>query len=191
MRKLLMIFLTCSILITFNTVFGSEETPEQSEPEKQEMTNMEINAGPINRPVELAGPRIGVTILSNKFIETIEDKYDVNLESAMAQFGWQFEKRFFSTQSGATAVTEAIFLIGGFEQEKFFPSLTWLVGMRSSGGFEFGAGPNLALSGTSVVFATGVTIQSNEINFPINFAYATSKSGGRFSVLFGFNIRQF
>ncbi len=86
-------------------------------------------------------------------------------------------------------VTEWVILIGGFEQEKFLPSLSWLVGFRTAGGFEFGGGPNLALSGTSMVLAVGVTIQSEEINFPINLALATSKSGPRFSLLFEFNIR--
>ncbi len=113
----------------------------------------------------------------------------MELKPVLAQFGWQFEERFFTVKSGATAVTEWIVLIGGFEQEKFLPSLSWLVGMRSAGGFEFGVGPNLAASGTSFVIATGVTLQSAEINFPINFALSVSKSGSRFTLLFGFNMR--
>jgi len=141
-------------------------------------------------PINLSGPRIGVTYLSDAFVDRIKDRYDVKLEPFIAQFGWQFEKRFFTLRSGATAVTEWVLLIGGFEQEKFLPSLSWLIGMRTGKGIEFGAGPNLALSGTSVVFATGITIQSGEINFPINVAVSASKSGMRYSLLFGFNIRQ-
>jgi len=64
-----------------------------------------------------------------------------------------------------------------------------LVGYRSANGFEFGGGPNVALSGTSLVLAVGVTIQSEEVNFPINLALSTSKSGPRYSLLFGFNMR--
>jgi len=142
------------------------------------------------KPVNLSGPRIGATYFSDAFRKRIEDKYDTKLKSLIAQFGWQFEKRFFTMRSGATAVTEWVLLIGGFEQEKFLPSLSWLIGMRTSKGIEFGAGPNLALSGTSVVFATGITLQSDEINFPINMAVSVSQSGLRYSLLFGFNMRQ-
>ena len=46
-----------------------------------------------------------------------------------------------------------------------------------------------SLSGTSVVIAVGVTVQSGEINFPINLSLATSKSGPRFALIFGFNMR--
>ncbi len=141
------------------------------------------------QPVQLSGPRIGVTFLSDKYVDKIRSEYGVELGSSIAQFGWQFETRFFTLKSGATAVTEWVFLIGGFEQERFLPSLSWLVGFRSAGGFEFGGGPNLSLSGTCLVLAVGVTIQSEEINFPINLALATSKSGPRFSLLFGFNMR--
>ncbi|MCK4816379.1 hypothetical protein KA005_11480 [bacterium] len=141
------------------------------------------------QPVQLSGPRIGVTFLSDKYVDKIRSKYDIELEPLVAQFGWQFETRFFTLKNGATAVSEWVILIGGFEQEKFIPSLSWLIGFRTAGGFEFGGGPNLALSGTSMVIAVGVTIQSEEINFPINLALATSKSGPRFSLLFGFNMR--
>jgi len=140
-------------------------------------------------PVNLSGPRIGLTYLSDSFVDRIKDRYDMKLDPWIAQFGWQFETRFFTVRSGATAVTEWILLVGGFEQEKFLPSLSWLIGMRSSKGLEVGMGPNLAVSGTSVVLAAGITLRSDEINFPINAAVATSKSGPRYSLLFGFNIR--
>ena len=52
-----------------------------------------------------------------------------------------------------------------------------------------GMGPNLAVSGTSVVLAAGINLRSDEINFPINVAVASSKSGPRYSFLVGFNIR--
>jgi len=141
------------------------------------------------KPMELSGPRIGATYLSESFRESVSD--NINLKPFVAQFGWQYEKRFFTVKSGATAVTEFVALIGGFEQEKFLPSFSWLVGFRTNDGFELGAGPNLSLSGTAVVIAAGFTIQSGEINFPVNVSVATSKSGPRFSLLFGFNIRDY
>jgi len=152
--------------------------------------SQETQSNIVYESLELSGPRLGVTYLSDSFTKTIKDEADIKLEPFMAQFGWQFEKRFFSISSGATAVSEWIVLIGGFEQEKFLPSISWLIGMRSAEGFEIGAGPNLSASGTSVVIAGGVTLQSGEINFPINLAVATSKSGPRVSLLFGFNIRK-
>lgn len=141
------------------------------------------------KPIKLSGPRVGITYLSDKFVNKVYERNDISLEPWMAQFGWQHENRFFTIKSGATAITEWVFLVGGFEQEKFIPSISCLIGMRSSRGIEFAAGPNLSLSGSSLVIATGVTFRSDEINFPINIAYSTSQSGGRFSLLFGFNIR--
>jgi hypothetical protein len=84
-------------------------------------------------------------------------------------------------------VVEFIALVGGFEQQLFMPSATMLVGIRNYRGMELGFGPNISLTGTAIAFAAGVTIQSNGINFPINLAYVPSPSGGRVSLLFGFN----
>lgn len=140
-------------------------------------------------PYNLSGPRLGVTILSQKFINTIKDKHDIKINPIVAQIGWQIEKRFFTVRSGATAVSEWVFLIGGFEQERFLPSGSWLLGMRTANGFEFGAGPNLSLSGTAFILALGVTASSDEVNFPINLAVALSRSGPRYSFLVGFNIK--
>ncbi len=140
-------------------------------------------------PIKLSGPRVGVTYLSDSFVGTMQDKFQTKLNSMIVQFGWHFEHRFFSLRSGATAVSEWILLVGRFEQEKFIPSITWVLGYRSPSGIEFGVGPNVSLSGTSVVFATGITLQFDELNVPLNFAVATSKSGPRFSILVGFNLR--
>jgi len=153
---------------------------------QQDSTSYKPSVNEIN----LAGPRIGVSYLSDRFRHRLEDRYSTSLKSVIAQFGWHFERRFFSVTSGLSALTEWIFLIGGFEQEKFLPSLTWLLGIRLPNGIEFGAGPNIALSGTSAVLATGITLHTDEINFPINVAVSTSKSGPRYTLLFGFNLRQ-
>ena len=105
------------------------------------------------KPYNLSGPRLGVTFLSKKFVNTIKDRHDINLNQVVAQVGWQWEKRFFTVKSGATAVSEWVVLVGGFEQERFLPSVSWLLGMRAASGGEFGAGPNLSLSGTAFVIA--------------------------------------
>ncbi len=147
------------------------------------------NTNIVNEPINLSGPRIGATFLSNPFLAIMKEKHDIELSPLLVQFGWHFEHRFFSLRSGATAVSEWILLVGGFGQEKFIPSISWILGFRSPSGIEFGVGPNLSLSGTSIVFATGITFQFDEINIPLNFAVATSKSGPRFSLLLGFNLR--
>jgi hypothetical protein len=141
------------------------------------------------KPYNLSGPRIGVSYLSQDFINTVKRRHNITLTPLVAQFGWQFEQRFFSLRDGFTAVTEWIPLVGGFEQEKFLPSLSWMVGARTRDGFEFGAGPNVSLSGTAVVIAAGVTMGSGQVNFPINLAVVLSKSGPRFGLILGFNIK--
>lgn len=139
--------------------------------------------------ISLSGPRIGATFLSDAFVQRIKEKHNMDLNPLIAQFGWQIEKRFFTIKNGATAVSEWVILVGGFEQEKFLPSITWILGFRTSDGFEFGAGPNLSLSGSSVVFALGYSFQTNELNFPLNFTVATSKTGPRYSLLIGYNLK--
>ena len=141
------------------------------------------------KPYNLEGPRIGVSYLSHDFVNTMQSRRHVTLSPLVAQFGWQFERRFFSLKDGFTAVTEWIPLVGGFEQEKFLPSLSWMVGARTGNGFEFGAGPNVSLSGTAVVIAAGVTMGGGQVNFPINLAVVLSKSGPRFGLIMGFNIK--
>ena len=142
-------------------------------------------------PINLSGPRLGFTLLSNGFIDEVKADHGVELQPLLTQFGWQHEKRFFTMSDGATGVSEIILLLGGVEQGQFIPSASWLIGMRSGSGVEFGMGPNLSPSGSAIVLAFGVTVQSEEINFPINFAAAMSDSGPRFSILFGFNIREY
>ena len=142
------------------------------------------------KPYNLSGSRLGVTYLSKKFVRMIEDKHNIDLNQVVAQIGWQWEKRFFTVRSGSTAVSEWVVLVGGFEQERCLPSILWLLGMRNAEGLELGAGPNLSLSGTAFVFATGITVSSDEVNFPINFAVALSRSGPRYSSLFGFNLKE-
>jgi len=175
-----------SIIIISFSLYSTLFCQADSTSNEINLTINEIRSTPIN----LSGPRMGVTILSESFRKTIMEKHKVELNPVVAQFGWHFEYRFFSAKNGATAISEWVLLIGGFGQEKFIPSLTWLLGYRSPSGFEFGAGPNLSVSGTSVVFATGITFQSEDINVPVNIALATSKSGLRFTLLFGFNLRR-
>ncbi|GAA4440005.1 hypothetical protein GCM10023188_36780 [Pontibacter saemangeumensis] len=155
---------------------------------------------PLYRPVQvpgeqqtlkLSGPRLGFTILSGRYTDSIREDFDRDINPFITQFGWQFETRIFTLDSGVSGLFEFVPLIGGLEQGKFLPSLSGLVGIRGAKGFEFGVGPNVSLSGAGLVLAVGTNFQSQGINFPVNFAVAPSKDGARFSLLFGFNSRKY
>jgi hypothetical protein len=79
--------------------------------------------------------------------------------------------------------------LGGLERGVALPSLTWLVGLRSAGGAEFGLGPNVTPAGVALAVAGGVTFRSGALNVPVTFAVVPSKAGMRVSMLTGFNLR--
>lgn len=134
----------------------------------------------------LFGPRIGGTLITGSLSQKLKDDYKA--QPFITQFGWQFEYRFFTTQKGVTGIVELIPLIGGVEQNLFFPSFSSLVGMRAKNGIEFGVGPNVSVTGFGIVFAIGCNIKTNEINWPINLAVFPSSEGLRYTLLLGFNI---
>ncbi|HEY6507124.1 MAG TPA: hypothetical protein VIY56_03875, partial [Vicinamibacterales bacterium] len=78
----------------------------------------------------------------------------------------------------------------GMEQGVVLPSLSWLVGLRTREGAEFGIGPNITPVGVSLVLAAGVTMRAGSLNVPLNVAVVPSKAGTRVSVLSGFNMRR-
>ena len=80
--------------------------------------------------------------------------------------------------------------MGGLEQDLVLPSLTWLVGLRTSGGTEFGIGPNVTPAGVALALAFGVTFRAGVMNVPMNIAVVPSKAGTRVSFLTGFNMRR-
>ena len=83
-----------------------------------------------------------------------------------------------------------VFLAGGLEQGVVLPSLSWLVGLRTREGAEFGIGPNVTPAGVSLVLAAGVTMRTGTFNVPVNVAVVPSRVGTRVSVLTGFNMRR-
>ena len=141
------------------------------------------------KEIDLSGPRVGLTILGPGSVDRLKEE-DIHVSNVVSQFGWQFEKRFYTSQEGLTMLTEFVPLVSGLEQGYVLPSLNWLVGVRSPTGFEFGVGPNITPVGTGLVVAAGVTVRSGAINVPLNVAVATSKSGPRISIMTGFNIRR-
>lgn len=137
--------------------------------------------------ISLSGPRIGLTLITGADADELKEKTGAG--PLMSQFGWQYEQQFLSTKNGLSGLSEWILLVGGVEQGTFIPSLSWLVGLRTSEGTEFGIGPNITVSGPALVIAAGITKQTESLNFPINLAVVLAKGGVRIGILVGFNGR--
>src|SRR5262245_9244074 len=94
-----------------------------------------LDAPPPPRELSLAGPRIGFTVLSDGVVKKLADD-QIKVGPSISQFGWQFERQFYSKRGGVTALNEWVVLLGGLDQGVAIPSLSWLVGMRSREGAE-------------------------------------------------------
>lgn len=138
--------------------------------------------------VSLSGPRFGITFLGGALTDSLA-AHNVDIAPVITQFGWQFEKQFYAIQGGPSAVTEWVVLVGGMEQGTFLPSLSWITGLRTPGGAEFGVGPNLSVAGAALVLAGGFTTRVGALNIPLNLAVVPGKTGVRVSVLAGFTAR--
>lgn len=138
--------------------------------------------------VSLAGPRFGFTSLPPGAIDKLKERQIELVNPFISQFGWQFEKQFYSRGSNATVVSEWVGLVGGLDQGVILPSLSWLVGVRTATGAEFGVGPNITPAGVGLVITGGVTLRTGFVNVPVNVAIVPSKVGTRVTVLTGFNM---
>jgi hypothetical protein len=143
---------------------------------------------PVARTVSLSGPRFGVTFLDEGVVAKLAER-NIAVKPAITQFGWQFERQFFAKEGGVTAVNEWVFLLGGLDQSVAIPSLSWMVGLRTRDGAEFGIGPNITPGGVALAIAGGVTLRAGVLNVPVNVAIVPSKVGTRISVMTGFNMR--
>jgi len=141
------------------------------------------------KTVNLSGPRFGMTALSTGVVDELK-KRDIEVGSNISQFGWQFEKQFYTRNSGVAAVNEWVVLLGGLDQGVALPSLSWMVGLRTREGAEFGIGPNITPAGVALALAGGVTFRAGNLNVPMNVAVVPSKAGTRISLLTGFNMRR-
>lgn len=140
--------------------------------------------------VDMSGPRFGLTMLSQASVDLLKADHEIVVRPLISQFGWQFERRFYTNPDGATVLMEWVPLVSGLEQGVALPSLNWLVGVRTRSGTEFGIGPNVTPLGVGLVIAGGITVRSGAVHVPLNFAVATSKTGARVSILTGFNLRR-
>ena len=144
---------------------------------------------PIAHTADLSGPRFGFSLLSDGVVDTLAAR-GILVRPAISQFGWQIERQFFTRTSGVTMVTEWVALAGGLDQSVVLPSLSWIVGVRTRDGAEFGMGPNVTPAGTAIVFAAGMTFRAGALNVPVNVAVVPAKSGTRVTFLTGFSLRR-
>ena len=144
---------------------------------------------PPAQTADLSGPRFGLSLLSQGLVDKLAER-DLTVGTHMSQFGWQFEKLFYTKDSGLTMVSEWVALVGGLDQSVALPSVSWLVGVRTREGAEFGIGPNITPAGTALVLATGMTFRAGAFNVPVNVAVVPSKSGSRVTILSGLSLRR-
>jgi len=144
--------------------------------------------GDLVRRVSRSGPRFGVTFLDAQIRDSIKSRYDVEVGPVITQFGWQYERQFASLEQGPVALNEFILLIGGLDQGTFIPSITWIVGIRTPGNFEFGVGPNATPNGVALAISSGVTFRAGALAIPVNLAIVPGRIGTRASLLTGFNL---
>jgi hypothetical protein len=140
------------------------------------------------RELNRSGPRFGVTWMSGDIVDTLRSRHDIDVAPVITQFGWQFERQFASLENGPVALNEFVLLVGGLDQGVFLPSLTWLVGVRTPGNFEIGAGPNVTPAGVALALSSGFTFRVGALAVPVNMAIVPSKYGVRSSILTGFNL---
>jgi hypothetical protein len=131
------------------------------------------------------GPRVGATfVMPGKFYDMLKAEGKNNVFS---QFGWQVEKRLFTTKTGISAMVEFVPLIGGIDMGKFIPSMSGLLAIRIKNGAEFGVGPNVSVYGykdvrgdfntattVGIVIAGGMSFKSDKVYFPVNIAFVPS-----------------
>jgi hypothetical protein len=145
-------------------------------------------APPPVQELSLDGPRVGLTLLSPGVHAALE-QMGIDVKPVISQFGWQYEHQFYSGGGGLTALNEWVLLLGGLEQGTAIPSLTWIVGLRTAEGREFGIGPNVTPAGVALAVSGGITFRTGALNVPVNLAVVPTKVGTRVSVLSGFTMR--
>lgn len=190
-------------------VVTKSNTPATPDPKEDEMLIPTKRYG---------GPRVGLTYISAGTTRTrIAEAFNrADITPFVSQFGWQFETRIFTLESGGAGLVEFIPMIGGLEQGLFLPSATGILGFRAANGIEFGIGPSASLAGFGLVMAAGASFKVGKITFPFNVAFSpnikkilpdeqvynpstgtydivpgeTTNSGFRLSLLIGFNSRK-
>jgi hypothetical protein len=133
-----------------------------------------------------SGPRLGVAYLVGGSVTA--DRDGQTLSPLVSLFGWQFEHQFpTGQQGGPIPMTEFVALLGGMEQGRVLPSVSWLLGLRQPSGWEGGIGPTLTGAGFQLAVAAGRTQSIGTLNIPITVAVAPGRRGASISLTTGFN----
>jgi len=145
--------------------------------------------------MNLTGPRYGITYIKGEISrDTValwgESLYDIigNIP-VVSQFGIQLEHRVISAE-GIQGVIEFIGLIGGLDRGVIFPSLSLPVGVRTSGGYELGCGPNISFEGIGFVVAGGLAFDYGNMYFPMDVSIVFHKGGLRVSFTTGYAFKK-
>src|SRR5687768_2362068 len=78
----------------------------------------------VAREINLSGPRFGMTLLSPGTVEALKER-GISVSPIVSQFGWQFERRLYTSVDGVSALMEWVPLLSGLEQGVALPSLNW------------------------------------------------------------------
>ena len=146
------------------------------------------------------GPRIGASLLydadTNTFGIPAMTGF-VSVGPVISQFGYHVDFDIV-TKAGFDPVAQIDLLIGGVDQGLAIPSLSAVIGIRISQGFEIGVGPNLSITrrnyessiatGIIVVIGYSFRLPNDNIAFPVDFAIVASNGQYRFTLLAGFNF---
>jgi hypothetical protein len=177
----------CTVIVTLFLLLGLFASPLSAQllNAQQPLSFAERNLG---------GPRLGVTyVIGGGDGQLVDKLHKRGIGTMISQFGWHFEYQIIPEGGGPQFVIQGIPFLGGVEYGTVIPSLTVAMGIRLPDGFEFGMGPNIIATGekgvaASLVGAIGKSFNYGGVSIPINVAFATSPSGNRVSLIFGYAI---
>src|SRR4051812_36087790 len=97
------------LTFTFTFVCVALSTPLRAQTPAPAATAHDLP--PFAKTASLAGPRFGFTFLSDSIVDKLHAE-DISVKNGISQFGWQFERRFYSKQGGPTVLNEWVVLAG-------------------------------------------------------------------------------
>jgi hypothetical protein len=135
-----------------------------------------------------SGVRLGLAYLIGGSVTA--EREGKKIAPLMTLFGFQLEHQFDPGKKDIPVpMTELIGLAGGMEQGRFLPSLSWMVGLRQTNGWEAAIGPTITGAGLQLAMGAGVTHSYGKLNVPMNLALAPGRRGASISFTTGFNYR--
>jgi len=144
----------------------------------------------------MSDPRLGMTFVSGdgELYQSLERQ---DIGRVVSQFGWHCERHVIPDSGGPRFVIQFVPMIAGVEYGKFVPGATLAMGIRMPRGWEFDTMPDIvatkeefdaAKARTSLVLASGKSLNYGEVIIPLNLAMSTAREGNQFSLLFGYAI---